>query len=489
MTQSEWFLLYPWWLLALPPLGILLWRMSRISDNGLAHWRRVIDAHLLPHLIDGNQPRRRQPSGVAWLACGSVATVVALAGPAFQRESQTVYQPDMARVLVVDLAAQDMTPPRLEQLKLKILELLRTLPEGQTALLVYAGEPYLAAPLTTDVETIAHLVPELAPDIIPVAGNRPELAVRMARNILARSAATQRDLLWVTAGAGPAPSPSELAGLRLSVLHMTAADDPALAATARGSGGSYVRLQADNRDIRQLIAALSADRRWNTVTESSSGNKVDAGYWLLLPLLPLAALAFRAGILTLLAAPLLLALLSAPQPAAALDLSSPLADYRAWRLLQSGAAARAADGFSDPRWCAAASYRAGRYDRAAILLQQAHDADSLYNRGNALAMQGRLVEALAAYDAALKQHADKDTKYNRDLVQRLLNQSAGNSATGGARPPPVAAASLPAGDAEREAAAAAQQWLRRVPDAPEGLLRRKLLMEHRRRLAGGERSW
>ncbi|MEO5659459.1 MAG: VWA domain-containing protein, partial [Polaromonas sp.] len=402
----------PWWLLALLPLGLLLWRLWRAPDSGEAAWRQVVDAHLLPHLLVFSGARTRR-TGVALLAGGLMAAVLALAGPALEAPPQAVLRRDVTRLLVLDLSPGMVR--QLEQVKLKLLALLQAWPDGQTALLVYGGEPYLVVPPTTDSATIALFVPELAIDAIPVPGNHPERALRMAGNILARSHSQQREVLWITAGAGGAELPlADLAGARLSILHAAAVDDPTLIAAAHRSGGAVVRLRADDADIRQLVNSREARVGWIAGPATATTAKgADLGHWLLLPLLPLAALAFRRGILALLL-PLLLAGLLAPQPAAAFDfpLAAMWSDYQAWRLLEAGEAQAAAAGFADPRWRAAAHYRAGQFDQAASVLAGARDAESCYNRGNALARQGQLTGALAAYDAALTLRADDaDTRH------------------------------------------------------------------------------
>jgi Ca-activated chloride channel homolog len=100
-------------------------------------------------------------------------------------------------------------------------------------------------------------------------------------------------------------------------------------------------------------------------------------------------------------------------------------EQQAQRLLDTGHAAQAARLFSDPRRRAYAEERAGRYEDAARLLAPFHDADSLYNRGNALAHAGRLLPALAAYEAALAQAPhDQDIRHNRDLVAKVLEAQA-----------------------------------------------------------------
>jgi Ca-activated chloride channel family protein len=98
-------------------------------------------------------------------------------------------------------------------------------------------------------------------------------------------------------------------------------------------------------------------------------------------------------------------------------------DQQGQALLDAGNPAAAADRFRDPRRRAFADLQAGRNGDAAKLLGPFTDAQSEYNRGNALARSGQLQPALAAYDAALKQSpADKDIRHNRDLVARALQQ-------------------------------------------------------------------
>src|SRR5690242_13206770 len=84
-------------------------------------------------------------------------------------------------------------------------------------------------------------------------------------------------------------------------------------------------------------------------------------------------------------------------------------EQQAQRLLDSKNPAAAAPLFSDARRRAYAEMEAGQYAKAAKSLAPFKDADSQYNRGNALAHSGQLREALSAYDAALRAApGDKD---------------------------------------------------------------------------------
>ncbi|HEY6517508.1 MAG TPA: tetratricopeptide repeat protein, partial [Steroidobacteraceae bacterium] len=98
-------------------------------------------------------------------------------------------------------------------------------------------------------------------------------------------------------------------------------------------------------------------------------------------------------------------------------------DQQGQALLDAGQPAQAAERFHDPRRRGYADLEAGRYDTAAKQLAPLNDAQSEYNRGNALARSGNLQAALTAYDTALKQApADGDIRHNRDLVARALQQ-------------------------------------------------------------------
>ncbi len=114
-TLGEFHFLRPLALLALLllPLFWFVWRAAR-SEAGA--WRAVVDAHLLPHLlerVDGGPDR----SAFALAALLWTLACIALAGPAWEREPMPLYHNQAARVLAIELAptmyAQDEKPNRL----------------------------------------------------------------------------------------------------------------------------------------------------------------------------------------------------------------------------------------------------------------------------------------------------------------------------------------------------------------------------------------
>ncbi len=454
--------LRPLWFLALLPLPWLLWRLARVNPGAEA-WRGLVDAHLLTHLLVKEGSRGRRLPRVL-LALGWLLGVTALAGPVWERLPQPLFQAQAQRVIVLDLTpdmdAQDLTPSRLARARYEILDLLAASAEGETALLAYGAEPFVVSPLTRDAATIAAQVPDLATALLPVRGpKRTDLALEAAGEMLKRAGSSKGDIILVTADPEPLEAVrSQVArllglGYRTSILGLGTekgapvpraeggfqADDQGgirltrlrtdlLQDIARAGGGHYVALTADESDTRAL---LSSDRLELAARELEAAAGLDVkadqwreeGPWLLLALLPLAALAFRRGWLSPL---LILVFLQVPSPQAEALGWQDLwwrSDQQGAQTLAAGDPRQAAEQFESPDWRAAAQYEAGAYDQTLETLQGQPGAEAAYNRGNALAHAGKLSEAVAEYDRTLAEvPAHADAKYNRDLVQRLLDQ-------------------------------------------------------------------
>src|SRR5262245_55235383 len=82
--MSDFHFLRPWWLLAIVPAALMIWRLLAAGDAARS-WRGIIAPRLLPHLLVGGQKRKRL-SPIGLLAAGWLAGSIALAGPTWQRE-------------------------------------------------------------------------------------------------------------------------------------------------------------------------------------------------------------------------------------------------------------------------------------------------------------------------------------------------------------------------------------------------------------------
>ncbi|MCW8128354.1 VWA domain-containing protein [Microbulbifer halophilus] len=436
------------WLLI--PTALLCWALARTVINS-GQLQKVIDADLLPHLLLRGGAKRPWLFGLIFALLA--AAIIALAGPAWRKLPTPVYSNQDALVILLDLSpsmmATDLSPDRLTRARLKILDILRQREDGLTALVAYGGEAHIVTPLTEDTDTIANLVPSLSPSIVPVPGSNIEMAVETGIQLLKDGASGRGQLLAITDGIDETALDT-VAGLvasqdfSLSILAVGSdegspiprgdsggfvtdnngsiiiADFDAgqLGKLARDSGGQFAEISVTDGDIAALLPKGDTPEQAQ-LTEREFDQWREEGPWLLLLLLPVAALLFRRGALAC-ALPFAFLLLP-PTPTQAAENDLWLRDdQRATQLLEEGKADQAAKTFKNPQWRGTANYRAGDYPAAQKDFAQSGDARDLYNLGNSLAQQGRYSEAIEAYDEALKQQPQMaDAEHNRDIARKL----------------------------------------------------------------------
>ncbi|WP_426661467.1 tetratricopeptide repeat protein [Rhodanobacter aciditrophus] len=448
---AQFHFLRPWWLCALAVLPWLLWQASRRS-RGLQALSRLVDAELLPQQLRGRGARQRLPLGL--LALAWLLAVLALAGPAWSRVEQPLYARRAAQVVAISLSqrmlSHDVAPSRIDRARFKAHDLLAANRDGLNALIGYAGEAFVVAPLTSDAHSLGTLLDAMAPDTMPVDGDNAAAAIERGAALIRDAKIGGGSLVLIAdtadVAAQAAARKARAEGVRVSVLgvgtpngapvplpgggflhdaqgHLQLAgrDDAALAAVAAAGGGRYVPMSANDADVAALRGELRAG-----ATQTAQGQLgdewQDRGPWLLLLLLPLAALAFRRGWLLLLPLALLPMLPGSAHAASWRDLWQRR-DQQAATALQRGDAKQAMQLARDPAWRGAAAYRAGDYAAAAQALREAKGTDAAYNLGNALAREGKYQDAIKAYDRALRlDPANLDAKANRQAVEDWLRK-------------------------------------------------------------------
>jgi Ca-activated chloride channel family protein len=434
MSPETFHFLRPAWLFLLVPAAILLGSALRRSTSG-SPWRRLVDEHLLRHLlVPGEAGTSRWPLwalGAAWMAA-----CLALAGPAWERLPQPLYTSLDPTVVALDLSSSmeksDLSPSRRMRARYELQDLLEEVRGGQVALVVFTDEPFVAVPLTDDERVVAELIPSLTAELMPSEGSRADRAIDQAAALLEQADAGHGRILLLTDGvddpelAAAAATRAEALGHVVSVLGLApeeALDRPALESIATAGGGTYATASAQDTDLAQILGSPvldTAGAREQTLAHADEWR--DAGVWLLLVPVLLAPLAFRRGWLAALA----LSLAVAPSGRADASTWDDLwqrRDQQGATALAEGRHDEAIDLFENPAWRSAAQYQAGRYADATAGYRAQTGAESRYNLGNSLARSGDLKGALAAYDEALKelpQH--EDARFNRDLVDELLRQ-------------------------------------------------------------------
>lgn len=401
--------LRPWWLLGLLAVPALAW-WWRAHARRQSAWQGAVDAHLLPHLLDEAQAaspaRARRWTGLLALALA----LIAMAGPSLRKDEQPLWQVKAPLVVALDLSnsalANDLPPTRLAQARGKLAALLRDRAGGQVALVAFADDAYTVAPLTDDAANVALFLDALAPDVMPVDGHRVDRAIAWSQRLLRNAGFAHGDILVLTDRAEPSAMAEAVkaraAGYRVSVLGLGTAqggvvqtsrgvrdarlDAGSLRTLAASGGGGYQALVAGDGDLRAL-GVLDPQAEGGAASRGEkSASWRDDGYWLLPLVILLVLPLFRRGGAATLA--VLLALWLPIQPAQAQAQGTP------WRRPDQQAHARMQEGVAD--------YRKRDYDDAIAKFTGIDSADGQYNLGNALAQAGRLDEAIAAYDRALK---------------------------------------------------------------------------------------
>jgi len=471
--MTEW--LRPGWLLALPVGLALLWWWWRVR-TGAGLWRRHVDAELLEHLAGRSSAwSARLALGLAVMTL--VLACVALAGPSWRAQPAPLYRDLSARIVVLDLSpsmdAVDVVPSRLERARAAIVTLLRESGDAQLGLVVFGADAFTVAPLMNDPSALVHLLASLGTGTVPRAGSRPDLGLDMARQLLERAGAVAGDVILVGDSAGDARTLEAArrlrdAGFPLSVLGVgTPHGGPvqlASGAFAQTTDGDILVAQPELEALERVARAgggrfhlLGAEtprfargaQAWAAAPSASAGEssvRQDDGIWFVLLALPFAALLFRRGWLAGIAA---LAISLPPEPAQAFEWRD------LWLRADQQAAAEFAKGeFGEHEellsrlgphspWRELLLYRSGRFAEAAVLFAAGDTADAHYNRGNALALEGRLEAALAAYGAALERSPSmRDALFNRALVREALARRRAEAQRGGEterRSPPSAA--------------------------------------------------
>ena len=559
----------PEWLAVLPLLGWLLWKLWHRQKRA-GRWQMILPVAFQRVLLSGGNGR---DSKLPWivLGLGWLLAALALMGPSWQRVEQATQKPADPLVVMLQLTpemlATDSSPTRLEQARRKVYDLLQNRSDAQTAVIVYAGSAHTLVPLSDDLATSRNLLEALRPSIMPQPGHRADLAVGKALQLLDQGALGQGRLLLI----GSSLSAQEREGIRSRLgsdappllmlgigtrdgapvvdengqllkddqgaILLPRLDSPDLRSFLLDIGGRYRQARLDDNDLRGLgllddALHLRADGQTQRLDTWA-----DQGYWLLLPLLLLAACAGRRGWLFCL--PLLFLL---PQPSYAFSFTDLWLrpDQQGQRLLEQKKPLQAVQHFEDPMWQGMALYQAGDYAAAAERFAEVNSASAHYNRGNALAMAGELEAAIDAYEQALERQPElQAAAQNKALIEQLLEEQHEQSHATPERPPEAenpapdaqspgstppqgapgatrpaqdpSGASTPAGEVspqpaqqpdapptapgepeaapatgpapsgirpiEEEHRQALEQWLKQIPDNPSELLRRKFWYE------------
>ena len=478
----------PFWLLAILVLLLVLWLLKKQQFHQ-SPWQKFLPPHLSGVLVEGANntaiPTKRPWHERLFLLKPffiGLLSIIALAGPAWQKLPQPVYQTERGSVLIMDMSysmyATDIKPNRLTRARFKAIDLLNKINDGDVGLVAYAGDAFVISPLTQDVKNIELLLPSLTPEIMPELGANPYAALTLAHEMLTNAGHLTGDIYWFTddvdnneisdifewsskhghrlniLGVGtqngaPIKLPSgELLKDNNGAIVVPRLPTQKLQSLASRGQGNYQTISNNDSDIDNLILSfdvLDKDKSKQQQQSQQTGDQwQEQGAWLLLLVLPLTLNYFRRGgailLLPLTFLPLFFLLsftLISPVSYANEETETTPApsllqktwqdlwqtnDQQAQQQYNQENYQGAAQQFENSQWQGSAHYKAGDYEKALEAFtqgEQAASANSLYNQGNALAQMQKYQEAIDAYEQALKKNPDlQDAKDNMEKLKQ-----------------------------------------------------------------------
>ena len=421
--------LRPWYLLLLILPVIFGVKFFKNTQNK-SSWENVIDKNLLDYLLVKGSSSLR--AFVAYsVLIGFLFAIVAIAGPAWKQKDIPTLSPDNPVIVLLSLSSDmveaDVTPDRLARAKFKLSDLLKLVKGAQVGLIVYTNEPFLITPITSDLGLVANLLDQIDFGIMPIDGDRPDRAIDLASKRLKDSGYREANIVILAADGGErfdfSLKAAEASGFKISAINISKNEVEKLKLVADKTGGVFANISADDGDIERVAYLINSSvAKELKLTENMQSKFEDFGYYLLFIPLICCVYLFRRGILAIV---FLLCATSAQAAFFLNDNQAGLKDFNA------GNFEKAAAGFDDLKWRAAALYRAGKFDEAVAEYSKFDDVDSVYNQGNALAKGGKTEEAIEKYKAVLEADSKhEDARFNLEYLKQQQKKQEQNQSSG-----------------------------------------------------------
>lgn len=205
--------------------------------------------------------------------------LLALAGPYVRKVHKGTAGQALGIALALDISssmlAQDFSPNRLEKAKALALDFIASRPEDPIALIAFAGNPYLASPLTKDQAYLRASIQALGPEMIAEEGSSLGDALGMCLNQLRQGDYRKKICIILsdgnqTSGNLDPSTAAELARLLKTRLYTIAVgsdapsqdpvDERTLRQLAEKSRGKFYRAK-NPKALEEIFKAIDASER------------------------------------------------------------------------------------------------------------------------------------------------------------------------------------------------------------------------------------
>ncbi len=294
-------------LLLLVPVGIIaVYIFNRSRKKAISTFG---NPSLMNHLMPLYSPKRLNFKAIILLVAFSLQILV-IAGPQFGAKVESMKRNGIEIMVAIDVSnsmnAQDVQPSRLEMAKMATSRLVDKLTDDRLGLVVFAGQPYVQLPITTDYPSAKMFLSSVSTGMVPTQGTAIGAAINMCMNsftqqedinraiivitdgenheddaIQAAQAAAARGIRVYTVGMGTskgAPVPATPGDTRNFIkdkegqVVISKIDETSLAKVAAAGGGAYVPANNIRNGINALLEEL------NSIEKSEFEAKVYTDY-------------------------------------------------------------------------------------------------------------------------------------------------------------------------------------------------------------------
>ena len=278
---------YLWLLLAVPALAALYALAARSRRKRLARFGNpAILEELMPEVSTGRTAFK------FILFCTAVALLVlAAARPQFGSKLREEKAQGIEMMLTIDVSnsmlAEDFQPNRLERTKYAIGKLFEGLQQDRVGLVVFAGEPKVQLPITSDYRMAKAFAKRISPSMASVQGTSIGKALSLAEMSFSSGSGDSRVIILITDGEDhegnvmqaaeraaeqgiriftigigtPEGAPIEIGGEFIKDekgdMVVSKLDEKMLQEIARITGGAYIRATKQSIGLDEIVRAIN----------------------------------------------------------------------------------------------------------------------------------------------------------------------------------------------------------------------------------------
>lgn len=137
--------------------------------------KNLIDKHLIKHLIQGSETKKKSWLRSIIIFLITLMFAVALANPRWDFQDIETFKPAVNVIFLVDISksmnAKDERPNRLERAKQEIGDLVKKSQGVNFGLMVFANQTHIVSPVTDDKNALLYFLPSISTDLVSAQGS------------------------------------------------------------------------------------------------------------------------------------------------------------------------------------------------------------------------------------------------------------------------------------------------------------------------------